>query len=185
LALEKKLVELHGGQIKAKSEGEGQGSEFSVRLPRVDYSPTSAEQTADDRRTSRILQILVVDDNESLAKTLGWTLESLGHEARLAHDADSALASVQHFSPDVIMLDLGLPKVNGYDLCQMLRLKPALKESIFVAQTGWGQREHRDRAKAAGFDYYLVKPVDIEALKEVLLSIHTHQAQSIPQKVVC
>ncbi len=121
--------------------------------------------------TERRLRVLIVDDGEILARTLGWMVEFLGHEARLAHNGIDALTIAQSFLPDVTLLDLGLPGMNGYDVCQKMRAETALKHCIIVAQSGWSQPEYRERSEKAGFDRYLVKPVQIHMLEELFLSL--------------
>ena len=114
-------------------------------------------------------RILVVDDNENCAKIMMWALEELGHTAVMAIDGPSAIKLAIYFRPDAVLLDIGLPGMNGYEICQAMRKEPVLRNTIFIAQTGWGQKEHRERSKEAGFDYHLLKPVDIEVLKNILL----------------
>ena len=114
------------------------------------------------------LQILVVDDNKTSAQVLGWMLEILGHKAHLAYNGPDAITLAQRVKPDVLLLDIGLPKMNGYEMCQMMRKLPELEHSLFVAQTGWGRPEHRQFSQEAGFDYHLVKPIDIQTLKTLL-----------------
>ena len=115
-----------------------------------------------------VLRILVVDDNEFCAKVMMWTMELLGHTAQMAFDGPSAIECATSFCPDVIILDIGLPGMNGYEISQAMHKEPLLQHSIFVALTGWGQKEHRERTKEAGFDYHLVKPVDMEVLKTIM-----------------
>jgi len=114
-------------------------------------------------------RVLVVDDNANCAKIMLWTLEALGHTGEMATDGQTALALANSFPPDVVFLDIGLPDMNGYEICQAMRKNPVLQNTLLVAQTGWGQREHREHTKQAGFDYHLVKPVSIDALKNILL----------------
>ena len=116
-------------------------------------------------------RILVIDDNAACAKTMMWTMEMLGHTAQIALDGPSALTLAKTFRPDVVLLDIGLPGMNGYEICRALRTDTALQNTVFVAQTGWGQKEHHERSKEAGFDYHLVKPVDLNALKNILLTL--------------
>ena len=113
-------------------------------------------------------RILVVDDNEPCAKTMMWTMEMLGHTAQIALDGPAAIKLAKSFLPDVVILDIGLPGMNGYEICQAMRKQSALAATVFVAHTGWGQKEHRERSEKAGFDYHLVKPAGIEALKNIL-----------------
>lgn len=116
-------------------------------------------------------RILVVDDNEALAQTIMWSLEILGHSVCMAHNGKDAVALAQSFRPDVIFLDIGMPEMNGYEICQAMRKLPALRHTVIVAQTGWGQKEHRERTSNAGFDHHLVKPVDMKALENILLGM--------------
>jgi len=117
----------------------------------------------------RKYRALIVEDNEALAKTMMWTLEMLGATAEMAHDGQTAIELAKSFHPDIVFLDIGLPGMNGYEICEAMRKEPALQNTVFVAQTGWGKKEHRERSKQAGFDYHLVKPVDMEVLKNILL----------------
>ena len=118
-----------------------------------------------------LYRILVVDDNKACAQTTMWALEMMGHTVQMAIDGPTAITLATSFRPDIIFLDIGLPGMNGYEICQAMRKDPLLEKTIFIAQTGWGQKEHRERTRAAGFDHHLVKPVNIEALKNVLLEI--------------
>ena len=120
-------------------------------------------------KVSYSYRILVVDDNEACAKTMMWMMEGLGHTAQIALDGYTAIDLAKTFLPNVVLLDIGLPGMNGYEICQAMKKQPALKDTIFIAQTGWGQKEHRERTKEVGFDYHLVKPVDIKALENILL----------------
>jgi len=176
LTLVKTLVEMHHGSVEVQSKGMNQGSEFVVRLPQVMppqitevLTPALGMQEADS--TSRRLRILVVDDSEALAQTLGYMAELLGHEVRVAHNGEDALTIARSFLPEVVLLDLGLPGMNGFDVCRKLRTDPALRHSTIIAQSGWGQPEYRERSKESGFDYHLVKPVKIEQLEELFSSL--------------
>ncbi len=117
-----------------------------------------------------IYRVMVVDDNEASAKTLLWTMELLGHNAKMAHDGPSAIELAKTFEPHIVLLDIGLPGMDGYETCLQLRSIPALKNSLFVAQTGWGQKEHRERSKAAGFDHHLIKPIEMQVLQDILIN---------------
>jgi CheY-like chemotaxis protein len=166
--LAKRLVEMHKGTIEAKSEGAGKGSEFIVRLPMARdggtapaasmTSPSASEQLQTPRR------ILVVDDREAQAQSLGMLLESMGHQVRTAHNGESALRTAAEFNPDVALIDIGLPDMNGYELARRLRQQPRFKNMLLIAQTGWGRDEDRQAAHEAGFDHHLAKPIDFEAL---------------------
>jgi two-component system CheB/CheR fusion protein len=171
LTLVKALVEMHGGTISASSTGLNTGSEFAVRLPLAEgngtMSTTDAPQTV-EAPSAGGLRILIVEDNEALAQTTGWMIEMIGHDYKLAHNGPDAISLSKSYRPDVVMMDIGLPGMNGYDLCALMKAEPHLKNAVFIAQTGWGQDEHRQRAKEAGFDHHLVKPVYLELLQETL-----------------
>jgi signal transduction histidine kinase/DNA-binding response OmpR family regulator len=169
LTLVKKLVEMHDGRITAHSQGLQQGSEFRIRLPLIE-PPARQEKTAAvvEEGPAKTLRVLVVDDNEASAKTMGWMMEMLGHQVRLAHDGPTAITLANSYKPDVVLLDIGLPGMNGYEVCMALKQEPSCQNTIFIAQTGWGQKEHRDRSRQAGFDHHLVKPVDLETLKDIV-----------------
>lgn len=114
------------------------------------------------------LKILIIDDNEPSAKTLGWMMELIGHDARLAFDGSAGIEAAKEYKPDVVLLDIGLPIINGYEACSIMRKDAMFSNTIFIAQTGWGQEEHRQRSKEAGFDFHLVKPIQLEQLRELL-----------------
>ncbi len=176
LALVKNLVELHGGSVTATSAGTGKGSEFIVRLPLAaapdNVKSVFSQKEEPPHKEVSGTRVLVVDDNKSSAKTMGWMLELLfGHEVQLAYDGASAIAMARNFLPDLVLLDIGLPGISGYEVCHAMRQEPLLKNSKIVALTGWGQKEHRERSKAAGFDHHLVKPVTVDTLQGVLDSL--------------
>ncbi|MGV3592859.1 MAG: response regulator [Gammaproteobacteria bacterium] len=162
LALVRNLVDLHGGKIDVESPGLDKGSTFIVRLPLVRQpSETPAVQDEKAAPATAPLRILVVDDNVDSAETTGWLLESMGHaDIRLAHDGPQALAVAAEMQPDVILLDIGLPSMNGYDVCRELRRDPRFANTLIVAQTGWGQDRDRQMAHFAGFSHHLVKPLN-------------------------
>ncbi len=166
LTVVRKLAEMHGGSVSATSEGLEQGSEFTVRLPLGEAAAQSA--TPPSSTTLSPLRILVVDDNVDMAKSLGTLLEQAGHTITTAHDGLEALATARSFQPDAIVLDIGLPGLDGYRVAEALRREPAFTHVRLVAVSGYGQDEDRRRAKAAGFDYHLVKPVDLSQLVTAL-----------------
>lgn len=171
LCLVKRLVELHGGRVEARSEGPGMGSEFVVRLPLVVESsapPGEVRGLGDDKSA---LRILIVDDNRDSADSLALMLEMMGNETCTAYDGEEAVAGADEFRPDVILLDIGMPKLNGYEVCRRIRELEPGREIVIVAQTGWGQEEDRRRTEDAGFDHHLVKPVDPQALMTLLRSL--------------
>jgi signal transduction histidine kinase/ActR/RegA family two-component response regulator len=165
LAIVKTLVELHGGSVRAESEGEGHGSRFTVRLPRAaavtavaGAAPPAPVATADGRR------ILVVDDNHDAAETLARLLDSFGHAVRTAATGPQALAMLNEFRPELAILDIGLPGMDGYELARRLKADPRMEGLRMIALTGYGHDVDRARALAAGFDEHLVKPVPVDQL---------------------
>lgn len=167
LALAKRLVELHGGMIHAESAGVGQGSTFTVHLPieqtAAGDEPVAAVPAAADESRYRIL---LVDDNVDFVTSLNMLLSSLKHEVRIAHDGPEALALLDDFEPDIALLDIGLPSMDGFQLAN--RIREASPEVRLVAISGWGQVENRRRAIEAGFSSYLVKPVDLATIRTIL-----------------
>ena len=170
LSLVHGLVELHRGSVMAQSAGPGKGSQFIVRLP-AQVAPTPPEPASPAPPRGPTWRILVVDDNEDGADTLGTLLELMGHTTRTAYDGIAAVEAAESFRPDVILLDIGMPRLNGYDVCRRIREQEWGQRMILIAQTGWGQDEDRQRSKAAGFDLHLVKPVAPAALEKVLASL--------------
>jgi signal transduction histidine kinase/CheY-like chemotaxis protein len=169
LTLVKNLVEMHGGRVEARSEGPGQGSEFVVRLPLPDeQAPNEGEAAAGGRRPVPPRRVLVVDDNVDAAESLATLLRVDRHEVRTAHDGPTALEEAATFRPEVVLLDIGLPKMDGYEVARRLRGQDGFQKALLVALTGYGQEEDRRRAAAAGFDAYLVKPADPAALHDLL-----------------
>jgi signal transduction histidine kinase/CheY-like chemotaxis protein len=167
LSLAKRLVELHGGTIAARSEGVGKGSEFVVRLPVLAQAPEllrppKTPSPAPPRR------VLVVDDNLDAARSLARLLKLEGHDAEVAHDGMEAIEKAAAYKPEVILLDIGMPQMNGYDACRKIREEPWGERIKIIALTGWGQQEDRRKTRDAGFDAHLVKPVDLETLREML-----------------
>ena len=168
LALVNGLIELHGGTVEARSAGLGQGSEFIVKVPvaatGVAAAPVAA--TVTPARVGR--RILVADDNQDAAVSLAMILEMAGHEVRVVHDGRAALSVAQTFRPDTILLDIGMPQLNGYEVAQALRQEPWGAGMHLIALTGWGQESDRQRAIDAGFDRHLTKPVNTDALEAYL-----------------
>ena len=165
---------MHGGTVEAVSDGHGQGSEFVVRLPLAAAPPAAEESSrprtqavASDNRSGK-LRILVVDDNHDAASMLARLLGALGHEVRVAHDGPEALAECQTFCPQAVLLDIGLPGMNGYEVARQIRKMPHRAGVLLVAQTGWGQGEDKRQSEAAGFDAHLVKPIEMGALRPLL-----------------
>jgi CheY-like chemotaxis protein len=169
LALARRIAELHGGTLEAKSEGENKGSEFIVRLPLSPASQVPA-QAMDGAPVPAAVprRVLVVDDNVDAAATLELLLRSLGHETCVAHDGMKALDIAREFRPEVILLDIGMPGLDGYEVARRLRAMNQGTSFRIIAVTGWGQDGDRSKAKDAGFDVHLVKPVDLGVLAKVL-----------------
>ena len=176
LHLVKRLVEMHGGAVEARSEGSGCGSEFVVRLPLALSLHPIAPATPDEAPSalpSILRRVLVADDNEDAVVTLALMLTHYGHDVRTASDGQEAVALAAAFRPHVILLDIGMPKLNGYEACRRIRAQAGSETMILVALTGWGQTEDKRRALEAGFDHHLVKPVDPTALDRLLRSVTT------------
>ncbi len=170
LALVKRLVELHGGSVAVWSAGPGQGSEFTVRLPAVAAPVAAAAGGGDGTRPApvRSRRVLVVEDNPDARQSLRMLLEMAGHEVQTSEDGPSGLAKLYAFHPDVALIDLGLPGLDGYALAREVRGRPETRAIRLVAVTGYGQAEDRKRALAAGFDLHVTKPVDMSMLEEML-----------------
>ena len=169
LTLVRRLVDLHDGTIEARSDGPDQGSEFVVRLPLIP-PPLEPPPASDGLRAAALSgsRILVVDDNKDSADSLGMLLRLKVNEIRTAYDGMEALKVVETFRPDLVLLDIGLPKLNGYDVARRIRQQPWGRDVILVALTGWGQDEDRRRSQAAGFNFHIVKPVELSALESLL-----------------
>jgi signal transduction histidine kinase/DNA-binding response OmpR family regulator len=168
LAVVKRLIEKHGGEVTAQSSGAGGGSTFIVRLPRIERPAVLAQEACEPASTS--LKIMIVDDNTDAADTLASLLQMQGHETHALYSGREALQRVLSLHPDVALLDIGLPEMNGYELARRLRAMPQLKGLRLIALTGYGQGEDRQRGQAAGFDEHLVKPVELDALGRALQS---------------
>ena len=171
LSLVRGLVELHGGSVEARSEGPARGSEFIVRLPLGAALKASAEAEAEQTSADAGLKILVVDDNRDAADTCAMLLETSGHHVQTAYTGRQALELARAFRPHAMLLDIGLPDVDGYKLAESVRATPWGRGTVLVAVTGWGQEEDRQRAVAAGFDQHLVKPISAETVEALLQSL--------------
>jgi len=169
LTLSQKLVELHGGTIEAHSEGAGTGSEFVVRFPiLLETAPPDAEPDRVAGSAPHVLRILVVDDSEDTADTMGTLLEMAGHAVQIAHSGPAALEAAATFRPEVVLLDIGLPGLDGYQVAERLRADPTMAGVTLIAASGYGQEEDRRRSAEAGIDRHLVKPVDLKELQDLL-----------------
>ena len=167
LTLVRSLVQLHGGTVEARSGGSETGSEFIVRLPEAADRPQPRGEAARSQRLPPC-RILIVDDNREAAESLGVLLEELGATISLAFGGQEALQVIDAFEPEVVMLDLGMPGIDGYEVCRRIRAVPAYHHMLLVALTGWGQDEDRERSRSAGFHHHLVKPLNVQKLRWVL-----------------
>lgn len=172
LALVQRLVKLHGGIVEATSTV-GQGSEFVVRLPVIPpperQSVLHPAEKAEQLRPS--LRVLVVDDNVDTVTTLAMLVRESGYDVRTAYDGSTVLEAVLDYRPNVVLLDIGLPGMNGYEVAKQIRQQPALKNSVLVAMTGYGQESDRKSSHDAGFDYHLVKPADFPKVLRILATV--------------
>jgi PAS domain S-box-containing protein len=168
LALARRLIEMHGGRIEASSDGAGRGSAFTIHLPiasrRAPADAVPATVAAD--RVAR--RVVVIDDNEDAAQTMAMLVDELGGETRVAHDGQAGLRSVAEFKPDVVLLDIGMPGIDGYEICRRIRREPFGQDVVIVALTGWGQEQDKQRAIESGFDAHLTKPADPATLERIL-----------------
>ncbi len=177
LALVRQLVGMHGGTIRAESAGLGKGSAFTVWLPLSDQKPGDILlEEHDDAVTGRPLEFLVVDDNIPSAQTTGVMLEMMGHKVTTTHDGVSAVDMAQKLHPDVVMLDIGLPGLNGYEVCRKLKATPGFENTVFIAQTGWGQESDKKQAFDAGFNHHVVKPISFQEFSGLLRNIQRNKA---------
>ena len=168
LTLVKSLVELHGGNVRAESDGLGTGSRFIVTLPASDQPISNAPILRESPSPRADLRVLIVDDNFQAAESLGLLLKLWGYESQLAHDGLAALDVAESYRPDIVLLDIGLPKLDGYEVAQRLRHSNNLSTALLVAMTGYGQDEDRRKTKLAGFDHHMVKPVNLDELRNLL-----------------
>lgn len=170
LTLVKRLTEMHAGTISVQSEGPGQGTEVIVRLPVAALQPDRTKQPSVSQKPTSLPQrrVLVVDDNEDSAASMGMLLNFLGTDVQVAHDGPTALAIIESYRPDVVLLDIGMPGMDGFEVARQVRQRVDFNNIMLIALTGWGQTEDRNRTRAAGFDHHLVKPANITALQSLL-----------------
>ncbi|CAN5704044.1 hypothetical protein BH23CYA1_BH23CYA1_13250 [soil metagenome] len=159
---------MHGGTVSAFSEGLGQGSEFVIRLPVAAAPAGQLESTASKPTKTSARRILIVDDNEDSALSLAMLFEITGDETQTAHDGLAAIEAAADSRPDVVLLDIGLPGLNGYEAARAIREQPWGQNMILIALTGWGQPEDRRKSTEAGFDAHMVKPIDHDDLLQLL-----------------
>jgi signal transduction histidine kinase/DNA-binding response OmpR family regulator len=183
LTLVKRLVEMHDGSVTARSEGLGRGSEFVVRLPALDAEPQAVQPAAiEEPASARPSRILVVDDNVDSAMSLAMLLRSMGHTTQEANDGATAIETAARFAPDLVLLDIGLPDMNGYEVCRRLRAEPWGRNLVIVALTGRGQDEDRHKSHDAGFDHHVIKPVAYATLMELLSDLPGNDPGSSPSR---
>jgi PAS domain S-box-containing protein len=178
LTIVQQLVTMHGGTVEARSPGLGRGSEFVVRLPIETSDAVESTEVPSGAQSAKALRILVVDDNPDAAVSLATLLELEGHEPVAVHDGAAALEAVAQHQPDVVLLDIGLPQMNGHEVCRRLRDLPNGKELVIIALTGWGQDDDRRKSEDAGFDAHLVKPVHYAQLASLLGSLSARDRRS-------
>ena len=182
LTLVKRLTQMHGGSIEARSDGEGKGSEFIVRLPVVSRPAVAAERGRDDDSASQLQRrVLIVDDNHDSADSLAMLLEITGNKTYLAHDGIEAVEAIEKHRPEVVLLDIGLPGLDGHEVCRRVREQPWGKNVVMIALTGWGQEDDRRKSEEAGFNGHLVKPVDYDMLLELLESATSNENEQSHQ----
>ncbi len=185
LTLVKRLVEMHHGSISVNSAGLNQGSQFQVTLPIVVQPNTRRvdrrKPQSKPLRKSRSHRILVVDDNKSAAEMLSRVLKMMGHEIELAHDGLEALQTARAMRPELILMDLGMPKLSGYEAAKRIRAEFWGRDIVLVALTGWGQDEDKQRTKDAGFDYHLTKPTEPAMLQDLLANLHVYKHKHLQQ----
>jgi len=188
LALVRRLVEMHGGRVLAQSEGPGLGSEFTVALPAASPARVAEGEVRDGARFSPVvpldLRVLVVDDNQDVAESTAVLLRMSGCDVHVVYDGDEALRAMPRLRPDAVLLDIGLPKVNGYQVAERIRAEPEHRRTLIVAISGYGQEEHRLQSQQSGFDYHIVKPIDPPVLTGLLASLWSHRGPSAPENVV-
>ncbi len=171
LTLVKRLVELHGGSVWCQSPGPAQGSEFVMRLPLPAPVQANLPASAEAPAVAPQRRMLVVDDNKDAATMLAMMLQVLGNEVFQAHDGLEALAAAERLRPDVILMDIGMPRLNGYDAARRIRQQPWGQQMMIIALTGWGQEQDRKQSREAGFDHHLVKPAEPAVILKLIAEI--------------
>jgi two-component system CheB/CheR fusion protein len=172
LTLVDNIVAMHGGSVEARSEGIGRGSQFIVRLPTVSTrevaAPAADASSTAQSHARRPLRILIVDDNRDAAETMAMLIQAIGHEARMVHEGSAAAKAARSYAPDLVLLDIGLPGMDGYQVARQFKGYDDLRHIRLAAATGYGQDQDRKRAVEAGFDEFLVKPISFESLQKLI-----------------
>jgi CheY-like chemotaxis protein len=172
LALVRRLVDMHGGSVQASSDGPGKGSEFVVRLPVLAGVPETLTPTVPEKAAPSVRRrVLIVDDNRDAADALAMLLQHTGHDTFVAYDGPAAFTAAETHRPEVILLDIGLPGMSGHEVCRQMRAQVWGQHIRMIALTGWGQDEDRRKARAAGFDAHLVKPVGYDELTSLIAEV--------------
>jgi CheY-like chemotaxis protein len=188
LTLVKRLVEMQGGNVSAFSAGKDQGSEFTVRLPAATLDSLAPGAAGAGKGVEKHLEsdfcVLIVDDNRDVADSTAVLLRMAGYDVQLAYDGKGALETVQRLQPDAVLLDIGLPGMDGYQVAERIRCDASNGRPLIVAVSGYCQDEHRIRAKNAGFDHHIVKPIDPAALTDLLASMRASRQAAFPENVV-
>jgi len=169
LTLARSLVELHGGSIHARSSGRNAGSEFIVRLPARSASPDLEPVSAPRHSVELRRKILIADGNEDSAVSLSVLLDAMGHETRIAYDGMAALAAAEVFQPEVVIVDIDMPKLDGYEVARALLARPWARETRLIAMTAWARESDPERGRQAGFHAHLIKPVAFDTLQAALI----------------
>ena len=173
---------MHGGDIEARSAGAGEGSEFLIRLPLAAAQESEAAIEGGDAGTIPKTRILVVDDNRDAAESLSMVLQSLGADVRVARDGPEAIAAFAAYDPSFVLLDIGMPGMDGYEVARRLRTRFPDRRASIIALTGWGQEEDRRQAREAGFDYHLIKPVEVNVLQTLLATLAQGTTPTVDQR---
>jgi signal transduction histidine kinase/DNA-binding response OmpR family regulator len=188
LTLVRRLVEMQNGSVRAESEGLGHGSEFIVALPAASAARRTGTESREPERLAPMpaldLSVLVVDDNRDVAESTAVLLRMAGCETHVVYDGDEALRAMARVRPDAVLLDIGLPRMNGYEVAERIRAEPDYRRTLIVAVSGYGQQEHRLQSQRSGFDYHIVKPIDPPLLTGLLASLWSHRSTAAPENVV-
>jgi CheY-like chemotaxis protein len=184
LTLARSVAERHGGSMDAHSEGLGHGTEFVIRLPISDDAPTAVpteRQSADAAHASTAKRrVVIVDDNQDAAETLATLLQMHGHTVQVFYDAAEGLEAAERMRPEVVLLDIAMPKIDGYELCSRIRAQPWGRDLLAIAVTGYGHQGDVVKARAAGFDHHLIKPLDYESLERLLAAQPERELATLP-----
>ncbi|HEV2008637.1 MAG TPA: response regulator, partial [Burkholderiales bacterium] len=175
LTIVQRLLAMQGGTVRVFSAGVGHGSEFVVRLPRLMHADTGQSELQAPRLLPAQCSVLLVDDSPDAVESMALVLQLQGYEVRVAHDGSTALEMARQFKPSVVFLDIGLPDINGYEVARKIRLSPATRDCVLIALTGYGQEEDYQRSMQSGFDHHLVKPIEMDALPQLIESLRSQQ----------